>query len=199
MPTPARIPIQFYEGNPYSRTYLWTDDVGSVLWSSGATHKVNDVVRAFPDIVDGFGNRKYFRCTSITTGISGASQPAFSTLAIGQTIGDSGVTWTCESDSTLPIDLSGGSTASLWITQFPDSIEVPTLKLATGGLGIVLATPTVNTIAVSFTQAQVNAVIAALPYAYYDLRVTPPSGVQQTAFFGPIEFQRMAGGAAVRL
>lgn len=191
MANAVRIPISLREGNAYARTLVWTDDFGSSLWSAGASYATNGVVRAFPDVIDGFGNRKFFRVT--TTGTSGGSQPALSSLDIGQTLVDNTVTWKCQEDSTFPVDLStNGTIAELIVRGAPDDTASPVLSLSSPSGGIVLCASAVNSIDVAITKTQIAALIAALRYGYYDLRVTFPNGTSQTIFYGPITLIRSA-------
>lgn len=60
-------------------------------WAAGHTYAVGDIVRqlAAPTL----GNARCFRASSITTGVSGGSEPAWNKNA-GNTTTDTGVTWT---------------------------------------------------------------------------------------------------------
>lgn len=59
-----------------------------VPWAASTTFAIGDQI--VPTTANGF----YYRATAITTGTSGVTPPTFPTT-IGQTVVDSGVTWTC--------------------------------------------------------------------------------------------------------
>jgi hypothetical protein len=60
-------------------------------WAAGHTYAVGNYVRQLA--APAFGNERVFKATSITTGVSGGSEPSW-TLTNNGTTTDSGVTWT---------------------------------------------------------------------------------------------------------
>lgn len=61
---------------------------GCVIWAPGETQALDDL--CVPSTLNGF----LYRVTSVTTGVTGASEPAWPTT-VGATVIDGGVRWTC--------------------------------------------------------------------------------------------------------
>ena len=180
---PAYLPLTVREGEAFTLSPLvaWTRDYGAVLWSAGATHALNDVITALPD------TGLFYRAT--TAGTSAGSPPVWPTSA-GQTVVDGSVTWTAQSASSYAVDLTGAS-AHLVVRSAPDDVNPPALDLTSGGGSVTLG-GTAGTIGLTFTLAQVTALVAAIRYGYYDLLVTLASGVATHVLAGPVDIVRSA-------
>ena len=61
---------------------------GCFIWAAGETQVVGDL--AVPSTLNGY----LYRATSITTGVTGATEPTWP-VVVGATVVDGGVTWTC--------------------------------------------------------------------------------------------------------
>lgn len=61
---------------------------GCLIWAPGETQAVGDI--CVPAKLNGY----LYRATSITTGVTGSTQPNWPTV-VGNTVTDGGVTWTC--------------------------------------------------------------------------------------------------------
>ena len=174
MASPASVSIVLREGESFTRDLYWAQDTGSVLWSSAVVHVVNDVVRAFPAVLDALGAQLYYRCT--TAGTSAATQPAFSTLSNGQTISDGTAVWTAQADSTFPVLLTN-ATVRLVVRASPEDTSTPAFDSSVVGAGVSITNASLGKITVTLTQSQVAAVLAALPgYGFGDILVTFAAG-----------------------
>jgi hypothetical protein len=96
--TPTVLMPEYINKPPKAATMLWQWDNRIVYvarpryrkWNATNTYYVNDVV--IPTTANGYG----YRVSAVTTGISGATEPASWGTTLGGTTADGGVTWKCE-------------------------------------------------------------------------------------------------------